>query len=440
MPPGPPRRTRSGTLLVVLALALYSLDLAFVVLGVWLLIAGFFVWKLGGLLLVLIGLELRPRISKRTDDPLGTIAADAAPELFRLVNEVSAEARGPRIDSIIVTDEFNAGCRCVGLRRRPELIIGLPLWASLDPQTRVALLGHEVGHLVNGDPQHGLLIQPVFTTFGTLSHVLQPGRRRRSAYGGSLLDTLSFLLGQLVFRPMSWSARRIQFWLYTVAARDHQRAEYYADAISMHLAGSEPARELTRILVRDHFAQRAIQRAALDSADPAQWRSAVAEAMDGSVEYESRSTSSCPVETRHRCTRPTRRAVTVRSCCGTHRAPTAASFCRPPVRPTSTENSVRSGPGSQGREPSTARMSVPPDRTSSCGPDSERTRTAKIVPETEAGDCVVMIQNLMGTTPMGPGYCIQFSLASDFPGYDLHAIPAPQPPSLRPTGGSCGAS
>ena len=221
-PPGAPTRTKAGSFLVGVSLLLYGLDVGFVVGGVWLVVAGLFVWKLVGVLLVLLGLELRPRVSKGTDDRLGTVTPDAVPELFGLVREICDAVDGPVIETIIVTPQFNAACRRVGLRRRPELTIGLPLWASLDPQSRVALLGHEVGHLVNGDPEHGSFIQPVFTTFATLAQVTRPDRMMMSTPGGPLVAFLSTVVAQILFRPLSWSAKRIHFWLYSIAARDHQ--------------------------------------------------------------------------------------------------------------------------------------------------------------------------------------------------------------------------
>lgn len=53
--------------------------------------------------------------------------------------------------------------------------------------------------------------------------------------------------------------------------------------------------------------------------------------------------------------------------------------------------------------------------------------TAKIIPGVEPGDCVNMIAYLTQVEPQGAGYCIQFSLASDFPKYNVQARPAPQP-------------
>ena len=63
-------------------------------------------------------------------------------------------------------------------------------------------------------------------------------------------------------------------------------AEYYADAISARLAGSDAARDLCRRLIRAQLAYGAAQRAALDSADPEQWRAAVIEALDRTAQEE----------------------------------------------------------------------------------------------------------------------------------------------------------
>ncbi|GAA5003812.1 hypothetical protein [Actinopolymorpha pittospori] len=52
---------------------------------------------------------------------------------------MTVELRGPRLDRIVLDGAFNASARRVGLRRRPVLTLGVPLWNILDPQERVDL-------------------------------------------------------------------------------------------------------------------------------------------------------------------------------------------------------------------------------------------------------------------------------------------------------------
>ena len=285
-PPDRPTLTPAKAFLISLSVFLYLVDIALVVGGIWLIVAGFFVLKIVGVFFVLLGLELRPRISKPTDDPIGGVDRSKMPELFALVDDVSAAAGGPTIDTIILTPEFNASCGREGWRRRPVLRIGLPLWAALDAQSRLAMLAHEVGHLVNGDPERALLIQPALTTFGRVAAVATPARIRSADQFVSLAGLVSAVIAQLVFRPLSWLAIQIQVRLYALAARDHQLAEYYADALSMRLAGSDAAQELHRTLLFGHRVFAAVHRCALDSANPVEWRSAVVVALNEAADDE----------------------------------------------------------------------------------------------------------------------------------------------------------
>ncbi|WP_309114375.1 hypothetical protein [Saccharothrix sp.] len=70
--------------------------------------------------------------------------------------------------------EFNAGASDHGLRRRRRLVLGLPLWGVLEPQQRVALPAHEMGHFVNGDPTRGIATSPALVTPGVLADLVRP--------------------------------------------------------------------------------------------------------------------------------------------------------------------------------------------------------------------------------------------------------------------------
>jgi hypothetical protein len=72
----------------------------------------------------------------------------------------------------------------VGLRRRRVVHIGIPLWFTLEPQPRVAVLGHEVGHFVNGDLRRSLLVGSSIDTLIELVQALTPERYVDATYGG----------------------------------------------------------------------------------------------------------------------------------------------------------------------------------------------------------------------------------------------------------------
>src|SRR5205823_3116489 len=77
------------------------------------------------------------------------------PALAALIERVRAAEDAPVLDGVVIGGMFNASVSQVGWRRRRYITVGLPLMTVLDPQERVALLAHEIGHLVNGDPARG---------------------------------------------------------------------------------------------------------------------------------------------------------------------------------------------------------------------------------------------------------------------------------------------
>jgi heat shock protein HtpX len=282
---GDRRPTRPGHSSVTLVLSvtsalLFLVDIALAAGGVALLVIGGFALRVAGVFMVLLGVELRPRLARarrRTPD----LRRDDAPELFELVAAVCDRLGAPGVASIGVDDDFNASCGRYGLFRRPRLVIGLPLWAALSPQGRLALLGHEIGHLVNGDPNRGLLTQPAVATFGRLAAVFYPRRwvGRSSSMG---LDWLINPVILLVATPIHVGFRRLHLALNRFAALEHQQAEVYADALGVEIGGSAGACELMTVLVLAEAAELAVTRSARKAiAEPGEWHAAVRTALDG---------------------------------------------------------------------------------------------------------------------------------------------------------------
>ncbi|WP_285471501.1 M48 family metallopeptidase [Actinoplanes sp. NBRC 101535] len=209
--------------------------------GLWLLLYDFFspVNLIGALLLV-TAVVLRPRLGR-----LSALTADAwevdrdgAPELFTVIERVSAVVGVPMPDVVLVGAEQNAYTTTVGLRRRRVLCLGAPLWAVLDPQERVALLGHELGHFVNGDVRRGLLTQAATTTLGRVAYLLSPER------GVTLLEQIV----ELICWMLSRLVMGVHLVLVATSQRDSQRAEYLADELGVRAGGSAAA-----VRLNDHF-------------------------------------------------------------------------------------------------------------------------------------------------------------------------------------------
>lgn len=241
--PTKPGRTPAGVALVIVSVLLGLMPFAMLGWGGWLLWTGS--WLVGPVLLVLAFL-LRPRLG-RLPGKAYRLRREQAPTLFTLVDRVAAAAGAPVPEIITISSELNASTYRAGFRRTTVLDIGSYLFATLSPQQRVALLAHELGHQVNGDPRRLLLVQPAMTTFGTLANLFGAYQNMRELVFGDDRPTmmplrfLAFLVGRVFLF--------VQMGLSALAFRDHQRAEYLADAVAVDVAGSQATVSLMDRLV-----------------------------------------------------------------------------------------------------------------------------------------------------------------------------------------------
>jgi Zn-dependent protease with chaperone function len=185
-----------------------------------------------GLLLVGIAYVMRPRFA-RLDNPV--VSRESQPALYGLVARVTSELRSPPIDAIVLDHEFNASFGQYGLNRRRILFLGLPLFMTLGPQERVALLGHEIGHGVNRDPARGFLIGGAILALAELYDVLMPDALLPSEEGLWGILRLPFRLAMALLAGVALAGA---FVLSALMFRDSQRAEYRADALGARLAGT----------------------------------------------------------------------------------------------------------------------------------------------------------------------------------------------------------
>jgi Zn-dependent protease with chaperone function len=227
----------------LLALGVHAFTFGVLALGVTLAWAFPNVVGIGlALVLVLLAFAIRPRFGRLHRDAIVRRRADA-PALFALLDRVADELGARRVHAVVVSGSFNASYGTVGLRRRPVLEIGLPLWEALSGQRRVALLGHELAHGVNGDARHGLIVGMSLSSLHRLYYALRPGGRDDrlifliDATVRLIQGTLSGAVG-LVFR----AGRALNF-------RAGQRAEYLADELAAKAASSAAAVDMLDTLV-----------------------------------------------------------------------------------------------------------------------------------------------------------------------------------------------
>jgi Zn-dependent protease with chaperone function len=233
-----------------------------------------------GVALILLALLFRPRFG-RAPRSAGRLTPSSAPLLFALLDEVAVAVGTHRPDYVVLTLDDNASMSRCGLRGRSVLRLGGQLWVSLAPQLRVAMLAHEFGHMVNSDPNRGLLVQPVMTSFGRLARwtgaertlggdILAPGRRRPGPFS---------LFGELFL----WAISRVFLVLHlavtAIGARDHHRAEYLADAMCADVAGTAAAIGLMDRLLLGATVRRLIYHSAVHR-PPSQWQASVDSYLD----------------------------------------------------------------------------------------------------------------------------------------------------------------
>lgn len=273
--PQPLRRSRAGVVLAAASLALVLVDLALIATGLYLIVTAIWTVKIVAVILVMIGIECRIRFYRL--DSYGSVTRDEAPQLWSVVDRAAASLGAPAVDRLTITNEFNAACGRSGLRRQTVLEIGLPLWAALGPAGRQALLGHELGHLVNGDPTTAFATQPALTTFRRLAQIFDPDGLVDSS--NPVRELIGTVIAYLVFYPFQSGCRAAHRFLSRVAAQDHQRAEAYADALALRLGGTAGAVELMRVMLFGDAVRAALRRAAPSGAEPDAWRAEVERAL-----------------------------------------------------------------------------------------------------------------------------------------------------------------
>jgi len=174
-----------------------------------------------GALLIAVAVALRPRFGR-----LAQLTADAerissvdAPRLFALIARVGQSIGAPLPPIVLIGETFEVGVTRVGLRRRRVLRLGAPLWATLGPQERVALLGHELGMFVAGDLRQGVLTRSAENALTKAAYLLAPVKgltgARKSAPAGVLLNAVTDVLVSAIGGTLS----RLVYLLSLLLAR-----------------------------------------------------------------------------------------------------------------------------------------------------------------------------------------------------------------------------
>ena len=185
---------------------------------------------------------LRPRVLEMPQD---IVPQEHMPTLYRMTSEIARKLDAPPVDAIVVDEEFNAAFGRAGWRGRKVLYVGLPLLAILDDQEKLALIGHELAHSVNGDPRRGFFVGTAVASLVEWYAILHPG---------DVFDTHGEPLGFLMipFNVVMLGLAKI-VWLAAYALsqflwRNSQRAEYLADYLATQVSGTGSMMSMLRKL------------------------------------------------------------------------------------------------------------------------------------------------------------------------------------------------
>lgn len=244
-------KRQSGTSLskvvaIGIAVVVHLLSIMFAVSGGWLLLRA----DLNPFLLLLAVLCLGlawiacPRFNK---EPEHVVSPTQFPVLYRVTNQIAQELGFRRVTKIIIDHEFNASFHQVGWRQQPVVTIGLPLFAILTPQERVAILAHELAHGVNGDPRRSFFLGAAVRSLLQWHQLFRPDhlqlatdRYATGAIGGFLVFA-SHSLANVIMYSLSRVPWLGAYLLSHLIWRDSQRAEYYADWLAATVSGTEAA-------------------------------------------------------------------------------------------------------------------------------------------------------------------------------------------------------
>ena len=195
---------------------------------------------------------VRPRLPQRYLDPRKSLTREDAPKFYALLDRCAAELGSPVPDLVRLDLRFNASTGRSGLRQRSFLFLGLPLWSVLSGQERLALLGHELAHQINGDTTHGLWAASARRSIHEWTRLLNPRQTAYESLGNRRMGRTTRGFGGLgaLFAPLIMAVAFAPFFLIAVGCRAlltrldlycGQRAEYLADECGARLAGSEAA-------------------------------------------------------------------------------------------------------------------------------------------------------------------------------------------------------
>lgn len=175
--------------------------------------------------------------------PPDALTQSDAPVFFAQLDAVSEVLDAPKITHITVTDEFNASVTKEG--KQCVLGIGALLWEAATDAERLALVAHEIAHLVNNDPARAKLVRYALDSLARWEQMVAP------EVGGP-----GNVFAEVVQLPLHLLIVGLEKALLRPLFLQSQRAEYLADGFAAKVAGSDAVVSLLETLsLQDNLQQ-----------------------------------------------------------------------------------------------------------------------------------------------------------------------------------------
>lgn len=216
----------------VVSAIILMLPIFFFGLGLWIIYANWFsiLAFLICALFVAFSYFIFPRYNRNRTK---TFRRDDLPQLFQLLDAISAKIGTVAPDGVHLTDEVNAYSGTYGRGRTERIIgIGIPLWRMLIPQERIAILAHEMAHFVNGDPARGNITGAALQTVGEWEYFLAPNH-----FGDDYHRDWTEIIAELIQLVLRLPILFLGYVLLFVTFNRSQRAEYLADGLAAQVSG-----------------------------------------------------------------------------------------------------------------------------------------------------------------------------------------------------------
>lgn len=250
---------------LAVALLVHALTFAFIVLGAWTIVAGaeYVLAVLAGGALIGIGWVLRPRLPRLPADAEVLGRAEAA-ELYGAAGRV-ASALGVRPPELVAVRDLatETTYRKVGLRRRPVLVVGLPVWLALTPRQRVTLLAMAYAGEAGADD---LLVGGALRTLGEWRQALMgaaPLKAREDArdkiareFGHDMPDTtyeVAGWLGRAIGGVLGTPVLAAEYALKRLARSGDRRARERALTLAAQAVTPEEVAELEELVAGGRY-------------------------------------------------------------------------------------------------------------------------------------------------------------------------------------------